>query len=155
VGYYVNFETKDPDEPLPREALKRLILADPEIREEKGAFVWRAGGIEEWFDLEVGAKQPTDELVGKWAAWAKELGLRIVGEDGEEFLLEDYLPPEAPPPKKSKSKKPVPYSPRAVFEVGDRIEHKTFGAGKVVAVAGKSIEVKFGSETKKLAQGLE
>ena len=55
---------------------------------------------------------------------------------------------EAPGPK-------LPKAPTETFEVGDTIDHKAFGRGRVMTVKGDALEIRFDrtKETKKLLVG--
>lgn len=157
MSYYVRLEPKyRKDEDPPWLELKKLIAADPECRAEGSEYVWTSpDGEEEAFSLAIGAKYPSDALLAKWAGWARALGMKIVGEDGTVYRLEDYLPEEEPAPKAKKKVKraPVDYSPAKTYEAGDRIRHPKFGLGKVLEVRGPTIDVEFDGETKKLVHG--
>ena len=48
---------------------------------------------------------------------------------------------------------PKPAEERESFEVGDSVEHKTFGVGTVQAVVGDKITIAFKIGTKKLLAG--
>ena len=90
-------------------------------------------------------------------ALARDVIARVADEDLEECM--SYYPrglvlPEAKKPKRV-STKPVPYSARDSYQVGQVVEHKTFGRGEVTRSAGKQVTIRFEEQgTKVLAQKL-
>nr|HNH85090.1 hypothetical protein [Acidobacteriota bacterium] len=51
------------------------------------------------------------------------------------------------------TKSAVPYSVRTLYQIGDVIDHTTFGLGQVVAIEEDKIDVHFGVGIKKLVHG--
>lgn len=70
-------------------------------------------------------------------------------------------PPPAPKPKaepkvEAAPAKTVDYSPALSYEVGQRLEHKSFGQGEVVRILdSRRLKVQFEDEERTLAQGLK
>ncbi|RMG08299.1 MAG: hypothetical protein D6731_22075 [Planctomycetota bacterium] len=67
----------------------------------------------------------------------------------------ELAPPEPEPQPVSEPVAPVPYTPQGTYEVGQRLHHKAFGDGEVVAILdSRRLKVQFAEEEKTLVQGL-
>ncbi|HBP22695.1 MAG TPA: hypothetical protein DEA08_33560 [Planctomycetes bacterium] len=175
MGVYYHLNLSDDD--LDSDSLARLIKLDRELERVSGGVAFFPGDDEDPEAREeepeaiftvtgegLMVKQPSEDAIGKLAHMANHLGATLWcdhSEDGDEDLEEcmSYYPrglvlPEAKKPKRV-STKPVPYSARDSYQVGQVVEHKTFGRGEVTRSAGKQVTIRFEEQgTKVLAQKL-
>jgi len=158
--------------------LSYLLDNDVELRREDGAIAFypdpfyaeldedEEGVAEAIFEVTgdgLGVRNPPPAAIGKLAHLAKRVGGIVwcdTSDEPEENLAECMalyppglvIPDELPAPPPSET---VPYSARATFVEGQRVEHATFGLGTVKTAAGKQVTITFeNGETRKLAQGI-
>jgi hypothetical protein len=169
--------------PIAQSDWERLVGSDPDLEmtgvaeadtpdgtlryENRGLAVWRRhpSGENVWFDFRQGrvvVKNPDEATIEKMLAVARELGARVVGDDGEAYHAPKQPPTRAKPSLSARlwgwfqrlwPTKP-PSIPLPPFAVGARVRDAVGSEGVVLAIDPREMHG-FGSITVRFDDGRE